>query len=63
MSDLTPRQREVLSLMCEGKPNKVIARDLGVSPHTVKELLYRSYKHLGVSTRVQAALAFQKKRD
>ena len=32
----TPREREVLDLMTQGKQNKVIAQDLGVSPRTVE---------------------------
>jgi FixJ family two-component response regulator len=33
---LTPREREVLDLLTQGKQNKVIAQDLGVSPRTVE---------------------------
>ena len=33
---LTPREREVLTLMTRGKPNKVMAADLGVSQRTVE---------------------------
>ena len=35
MSRLTPREREVLELMCAGKPNRVIAQELGISPKTL----------------------------
>ena len=34
--DLTPREREVLTLMAEGMPNKSIAGSLSISGHTVK---------------------------
>jgi len=34
LETLTPREREVLDLMTQGKQNKVIAQDLGVSPRT-----------------------------
>ena len=36
LETLTPREREVLDLMTQGKQNKVIAQDLGVSPRTVE---------------------------
>ena len=34
--ELTPRELDVLALMAEGASNKVIARQLGISIHTVK---------------------------
>jgi two-component system response regulator FixJ len=33
---LTPRERDVLRLLVEGRPNKVIAHELGISPRTVE---------------------------
>lgn len=33
---LTPREREVMSLVIAGKPNKIIASDLGISSKTVE---------------------------
>jgi two-component system response regulator FixJ len=33
---LTPRERDVLLLLVDGRPNKVIAHDLGISPRTVE---------------------------
>jgi two-component system, LuxR family, response regulator FixJ len=36
LESLTPREREVLTLMTQGKPNKVMAADLGVSQRTVE---------------------------
>jgi FixJ family two-component response regulator len=36
LSYLTPREREVMDLVAAGKPNKLIADDLGISPKTVE---------------------------
>jgi len=54
---LTARQREVLKLLREGKPNKVIARELDMQEATVKVHVRQIMRKLGVSNRTQAALA------
>ena len=54
---LTPRQNEVLALLLQGKPNKLIARDLNVSVETVKDHVAAVLRALGVTTRTQAVLA------
>jgi DNA-binding NarL/FixJ family response regulator len=54
---LTPRQNDVLALLLQGKPNKLIARDLNVSVETVKDHVAAVLRALGVSTRTQAVLA------
>ena len=36
LANLTPREREVMDLVITGKPNKIIAADLGISPKTVE---------------------------
>ena len=51
---LTPREREVLSMLAEGLPNKLIAARLGISEHTVKTHLEAIFEKLGASTRAEA---------
>ena len=53
---LTRREREVLSLVGRGLPNKLIARELSISEKTVKAHLTRAFQRIGVSDRTQAAL-------
>jgi len=53
---LTGREREVLGLVARGLTNKEIARDLGVSPATIKAHVERIIAKLGVSDRTQAAV-------
>jgi len=54
---LTPRQREVLALLLQGQPNKLIARELGLSVETVKDHVAAVLRALNVSSRTQAVLA------
>lgn len=54
---LTPRQNEVLALLLQGKPNKLIARELNVSVDTVKDHVAAVLRALNVTTRTQAVLA------
>jgi DNA-binding NarL/FixJ family response regulator len=54
---LTPRQSDVLALLLQGKPNKLIARELNVSVETVKDHVAAVLRALGVSSRTQAVLA------
>ena len=53
---LTDREREVLALVGEGLPNKLIARRLEISEKTVKAHLTRVFTEIGVTDRTQAAL-------
>jgi DNA-binding CsgD family transcriptional regulator len=57
---LTPRQLEVLSLLCEGLPNKLICRQLNIATGTVKVHIGIILKELGVSSRLQAVVAAQR---
>jgi DNA-binding NarL/FixJ family response regulator len=57
---LTAREREVLSLVAAGLPNKSIARRLTISEKTVKAHLTRVFTVLHVSDRTSAALWAQR---
>ena len=51
---LSERQMAVLKCMLQGKPNKIIARDLNIAVGTVKAHLWAVYQTLGVTSRSQA---------
>jgi DNA-binding NarL/FixJ family response regulator len=53
---LSGREAEVLALLVEGLPNKLIARRLEISEKTVKTHLTSIFRALGVTDRTQAAL-------
>lgn len=57
---LTARQFDVLRLLAQGKPNKVIARELGVTEGTVKVHLLAVFRTLEVRNRTSAVLAAQR---
>jgi DNA-binding NarL/FixJ family response regulator len=56
IADLTPQQRRVLELVCQGRHNKEIAVDLGVTEATIKAHVTQILQKLGVRSRTQAAL-------
>lgn len=58
---LTQRQLEVLALLARGLPNKLIARELGLSEGTVKVHLLAIFRALDVRNRTEAVVAAQKK--
>ena len=53
---LTPRMIDVLALLLQGDSNKVIARHLGISPHTVTGYVSTILERLEVSSRSQVPL-------
>jgi DNA-binding NarL/FixJ family response regulator len=57
---LTPRQLEVLELVAQGSPNKVIARQLKLSPATVKTHIAACMRALKAKNRTEAAWAFSR---
>ena len=54
-STLSSREREVLQRIVAGDSNKMIARALGLSPHTVKRHVANILDKLGARSRAQAA--------
>jgi DNA-binding NarL/FixJ family response regulator len=52
-SPLTVRELQVVKCAARGKTNKMIAGELGLSQHTVKNYLSRAFEKLGVSNRVE----------
>ena len=50
---LTYREQQVVQAAARGKTNKVIASELRLSEHTVKNYLFRAFNKLGVSNRVE----------
>lgn len=54
---LTRRELEMLGFLAQGKSNKEIARDLGLSSNTIKTHLTNLYEKLGVKNRTQAVMS------
>ncbi|MDP2241023.1 MAG: DNA-binding response regulator [Burkholderiales bacterium] len=54
---LTERQAQVLALLVQGKPNKLICRDLHLAEGTVKIHITAILKALQVTNRTQAVIA------
>ncbi len=50
---LTERELQVVRCAAKGKTNRVIAGELGLSEHTIKNYLFRAFEKLGVSNRVE----------
>jgi two-component system, NarL family, response regulator len=56
LSDLTPRELEILQLVLAGRTNKAIAAELHVCEKTVEFHLNNVYTKVGVRTRMLASL-------
>ncbi|WP_405009784.1 response regulator [Kitasatospora sp. NBC_01539] len=56
LSQLTPREREILALVGEGRTNREIGRELYLAEKTVKNHVSRLLAKLGVERRLQAAV-------
>ena len=58
---LSKRETEILQKVAYGATTKVVADELGISPHTVKTHLERIFEKLGANDRAQAvAIAIRK---
>jgi len=53
MNLLSKREMEIVRCVAEGLTNREIATELGLSPHTIKNCLFRVFDKLGVSNRVE----------
>jgi DNA-binding NarL/FixJ family response regulator len=56
VAHLTPREQEILKLVCEGLANKEIGQRIFLSVRTVENHLLSIYTKLGVRTRTEAAV-------
>jgi DNA-binding CsgD family transcriptional regulator len=60
---LTKREEQIVRMVAEGLPNREISKSLGLSPHTVKNHLFRIYNKLGISNRAELLLYALASRD
>lgn len=54
---LSERQKQILSLLSDGKSNKEISTDLQITPGTVKQHMVMLFRKLGVNSRAKAVTA------
>lgn len=55
LSELTPRERDVMDYVVLGKPNKIIAAELGVSQRTIEAHRARIFQKMQVKNAVELA--------
>ncbi len=58
--ELTERERDVMRLIAEGRPNKLIAEELGISVRTVEVHRARVFEKMDVKSAVELANSLQK---
>ncbi len=56
---LSVRERNIINLIAHGQSNKEVARDLGISPETVKSHMKHIFEKLEVEKRTQAVARAQ----
>ena len=60
-SSLSPRETEILKLVAGGKPNKLIAAELKISEHTVRNHISNIFQKLQVNNRTEATVLAMKR--
>ena len=60
---ITPREEEIIHLICEGKTNKEIGEQLFITPVTVRDHCSNIYKKTGVRNRTQLSSLFVSSRE
>ncbi len=63
VTELSPRETEILEQLCQGLVNKEIADKLKIATETVKVHLKHIYEKLHVRSRTEAAMKFQQSRS
>ena len=53
---LSKREEQIARLVASGLSNREVAQRLSLSPHTVKNYLFRVFEKLGISTRIELVL-------
>lgn len=61
LSVLSPREKEILRMVADGKPNKIIADELDISEHTVRNHISNIFQKLHVNNRTEATVIAIKK--
>ena len=61
-ASLTPQQMNILRLICQGRPNKIISYELSIAEATVKTHIAAIMSKINVTNRTQAALLASKAR-
>lgn len=61
-ASLTPQQMNILRLICQGRPNKIISYELSIAEATVKTHIAAIMSKINVRNRTQAALLASKAR-
>ena len=61
LASLSPREKEILKMVADGKPNKIIADELDISEHTVRNHISNIFQKLHVNNRTEATVIAIKK--